>query len=109
MSSASPTRSPGPAVFAEEFASRGKRDAQGRSLRELDLKTRLFRYPCSYLIDSPAFDALPPEVLSRVKTRLQKILTGEDDSPAYAHLSAEDRQAILEILQATKPEVLGEG
>ncbi|MEZ6092603.1 MAG: hypothetical protein R3C05_32250, partial [Pirellulaceae bacterium] len=49
----------GTSGFADDFQSRGIRDQQGRSLRDLDLKHRLFRYPCSYLIYSEAFDGLP--------------------------------------------------
>ena len=33
--------------------------AKGGSLRDLDLQRRLFRYPCSYMIYSEAFEALP--------------------------------------------------
>ena len=42
----------GTSGFAEKFAAQGPRDSHGRSLRELDLRTRLFRYPCSYMIYS---------------------------------------------------------
>src|SRR6516164_8473809 len=42
----------GTSPFAEEFAQRGPRDSQRRSLRELDLSRRMFKYPCSYLIYS---------------------------------------------------------
>jgi hypothetical protein len=93
----------GTSDFAEQFAAKGLRDRQGRSLRDFDLKTRLFRYPCSYLIDSEAFDALPDVVKAHVGRRLEEILTGQDQSPAFARLSAEDRRAILEILRDTKP------
>ena len=93
----------GPTSFAEEFASRGERDAKGRSLRDFDLNTRLFKYPCSYLIYSPSFRALPDDVRGVILTRLSDILEGRDQSAQYAHLSPEIRQAILEILQETLP------
>jgi len=89
--------------FAEEFASRGPRDARGRSLRDFDLRTRIFKYPCSYLIYSEAFDALPAPAKEYVYHRLFEVLTGRERGPEFAKLSAEDRQAILEILLATKP------
>jgi hypothetical protein len=92
----------GTSGFAEEFAARGPRDDQGRSLRQLDLERRLFKYPCSYLIYSEAFDALPPLAADYVWKRLHEVLTGADQSRDFAHLSADDRQAILEILKATK-------
>ncbi|HEU4619584.1 MAG TPA: hypothetical protein VFV10_16225 [Gammaproteobacteria bacterium] len=90
--------------FRQRFEASGPRDAQGRSLRELDLTTRLFRYPLSFLIYSDAFDALPDAVKARVYERLAEILTGADPSKDFASLSPEDRRAILEILRATKPD-----
>jgi hypothetical protein len=90
-------------AFAREFAARGPRDSKGRSLRDFDLNTRLFRYPCSYLIYSDAFDALPEPSKSYVYHRLLQVLTGEDDDPDFESLSAADRQSILEILLETKP------
>ncbi len=94
----------GTSGFAEEFASRGRRDPQGRSLRDLDLNTRLFRYPCSYLIDSPAFDALPDEVRSRIVKRLKAILQDGDEAEHYPQLTPAMRSEILEILTFLKPE-----
>jgi hypothetical protein len=95
----------GTARFAETFSQIGPRDAQGRSLRDLDLQSRLLKYPCSYLIYSPDFDSLPEEMKSYVATRLRNLLTGQDPDPAFAHLSSADRKAILEILQETKPDL----
>jgi len=69
---------------------------------ELDLATRLFRYPCSYLIYSEAFDALASEVKTHIYERFRKVLGGEDTSETFAHLSQADLAAILEILTATK-------
>jgi hypothetical protein len=89
-------------AFAKEFAARGPRDSKGRSLRDLDLRTRLFRYPCSYLVYSDSFDALPEPAKGYVYHRLLEILSGRDSSPDFARLAASDRQAILEILLDTK-------
>lgn len=94
----------GTSGFAEEFASRGPFDRQGRSLRQFDLSRRLFKYPCSYLVYSRAFRELPAEVKSYVLRRLREVLCGQDRSAAFAHLSAEDRRAIDEILRDTLPE-----
>lgn len=89
--------------FAEQFPAAGPRDAKGRSLRQLDLERRLFRYPCSYMIYAPAFDALPAAAKSAVFARMWAILSGQEKAPAYARLSTADRQAIVEILRDTKP------
>jgi hypothetical protein len=95
----------GTSTFAEDFARRGPFDKQGRSLRQFDLKTRLFTYPCSYLIYSKAFAALPAEVKRPTLHRLHQVLTGHDPSPDYAHLSKDDRTAIREVLRDTMPDL----
>ena len=92
----------GTSDFTREFQKRGPFDSAGRSLRDFDLSKRLFRYPCSFLIYSEQFGALPAPVLTRVYSRLLKILQGEDKSDDFAHLSGDTRQAILEILRETK-------
>lgn len=92
----------GTSDFADYFASLGPREAQGRSLRDFDLTRRMFKYPCSYLIYSAAFDGLPAQAKHFVYRRLHEILTGAATDEAYKHLSPADRQAILEILLATK-------
>jgi hypothetical protein len=94
----------GTSAFATEFAARGPRDAHGRSLRDLDLTDRLFRYPVSYLIYSPAFDALPPAIKTAIYHRIAAALSGTDRRPAFAQLPAPAREAALEILRSTKPD-----
>jgi len=92
----------GTTSFARDFAARGPRDKNGRSLRDFDLKTRLFKYPCSYLIYSSSFDALPEAEKDYIYRRLYEILTGKDTSKDFAHLTPQDRTNILEILRDTK-------
>ena len=94
----------GTSDFAQEFAARGPTGDEGRSLRQLDLQTRLFRYPLSFLVYSESFDALPDIARSYVYRRLREVLSGADSGAEFEHLSPDDRQAILEILEATKPE-----
>jgi hypothetical protein len=93
----------GDSGFTEEFRSRGPRDARGRSLRDFDLRKRIFKYPCSYLIYSAAFDTLPAPAKEYIYHRLLEILTAREQSPEFAKLTGKDRRAILEILLATKP------
>ncbi len=92
----------GTSGFAGEFAARGPRDRQGRSLRDFDLEKRIFRYPLSYLIYSEAFDSLPDLARDYVYRRLWQVLSGEDKSGKFANLTEADRRAIIEILRDTK-------
>jgi hypothetical protein len=93
----------GTSNFTDEFAQRGPRDGRKRSLRDFDLKQRLFAYPCSYLIYSASFDGLPAPMKEYILGRLWDVLTGKDTSADFAHLSPQDRRAILDILRETKP------
>lgn len=97
----------GVSSFARTFPAAGPRDTRGRSLRDLDLTTRLMRYPCSYMIYVEAFDSLPAGAQGAVYRRLWDILSGAITGPRYAHLSAGDRRAIIEILRDTKPGLPG--
>jgi hypothetical protein len=90
--------------FVEQFMRRAVRDPKGRSLRDLDLQTRLFRYPLSYVVYSAAFDALPRAAREAVYARVAAVLRGQDPGEAYAELDAAGGAAIIEILAATKPE-----
>lgn len=94
----------GSSTFATDYQARGPRDRQGRSLRDLDLKTRSLKYPCSPLVYSPAFDALPRPLKDYLWERLRDILSGADQSPAYARMAKADRDAVFAILRETKPE-----
>ncbi|MBI4263301.1 MAG: hypothetical protein HY657_02900 [Acidobacteria bacterium] len=98
-----PERIIGTSGYAEWFSARAPTDAMGRSLYQLDLKNRLFQHPLSYMIYSRAFEALPEAVKAEVYARIAEVLSGANPS-RYRHLTHEDRQALLEILDATKPE-----
>ena len=93
----------GDAQYVADFTAPGLRDSKGRSLRDLDLQTRMFKHPCSFLIYSEAFDEIPTVMREHLLQRLHAILTGQDTDPQFAKLAATDRQAILEILRETKP------
>jgi hypothetical protein len=84
----------GTSGFAEEFAKQGLRDSKGRSLRDFDLQTRMFRYPCSFMIYSETFDAMPAIVKDRLYRKLWEVVTSKD--------AGVDRTAILEIIRDTK-------
>jgi hypothetical protein len=99
-----PLRAPvkGTSAFAASFQQRGPRDGRGRSLRDFDLATRLFKYPLSYTIYSAEFDAIAAPVRTQIYRRLYDALSGRDTRPAFARLSTGDRRATLEIVRDTK-------
>lgn len=80
----------GPSAFAQSFSASGPRDRRGRSLRDLDLQSRLLKYRCSYMIYSPAFDGLPAATRAAFYTRARTVLESRGDT------------AVLEILDETK-------
>jgi hypothetical protein len=75
----------GASSFTADFARRGP-------LREFDLRTRLFRYPLSYMIYSAQFNALPDGVRNRIYRRL------------FDELRAKSPETV-EILRKTKPDL----
>jgi hypothetical protein len=100
---------PGPVAgtspFAAGFNASARRDSRGRSLRDLDLHHRLLKHPCSYLIYSEAFDAMPAAAKAAVYARLWEVLSGRERGERYGVLTPVDRQAILDILRETKPDL----
>jgi hypothetical protein len=97
----------GSTEFAKVFSARsskiGQVDSQGRSLRDLDLQTRLFKYACSYMIYSDAFKQLPELMYEKIRQRMYQVLSAEEPVAGYERLSAADRQAVLQILSETAP------
>ncbi len=88
-------------AFAQEFAARGPRDSQGRSLRDFELTSRMFRFPCSYMIYSASFTALQPALRAEIYAQLQQVLTGQSQAEEYQHLDQQTRQQTLTILRET--------
>jgi hypothetical protein len=92
----------GVSTFTKTFPQRGPRDKQGRSLRDFDLKNRMFKYPMSYMIYTEAFDGIPDWARDRTYQRLYEVLTGKNKSERFAKISMADREAVLEIVRDTK-------
>jgi len=90
--------------FAEWFAGRGPKDSRGRSLRDFDRRSRLFRYPVSYMVYAPVTTALPQSARDALFARMRDVLEGRDLDPRYQRLSPDGRQAALEILHETHPD-----
>lgn len=96
-----PARVQGVSSFAATFAARGPRDRAGRSLRDFDLETRIFRYPLSFLVYGAQFQALPPPVRAAVLAEVKRRLDASAPGPRFPHLTAPVRAAIRDIVRAT--------
>lgn len=90
-------------VFQARSQKQGEVDSQGRSLRQFDLTTRLFKYPCSYMVYSKAFRDLPEPIYNQIRKRLFQVLSAKEPIAEYKRLSDQDRRAVLEILNETMP------
>jgi hypothetical protein len=91
--------------FQTAFQHNARRDSAGRSLKDFQLKHRIFRYRCSYMIYSSAFEDLPASLKSMVYARLLEVLDGHDQTELFSHLSSFERGAIKEILRETKADL----
>lgn len=75
----------------------------GQIAEDVRSRPRLFRHPCSFLISSPSFDALPEDLRQRFWSRLAAVLEAAPGNDGLDHLSADDRATLRSILAATKP------
>jgi hypothetical protein len=94
----------GNAEYVSQFEKRGPRDEKGRSLRDFDLQTKLFKHPVSFLIYSMDFDTLPAYTKDYVYRRIADVLEGREHDKAFGHIARAERRAALEILAETKPD-----
>lgn len=91
-------------AYQRVFQANARRASDGRSLKDLSLKGRMFQNRCSYLIYSDSFLALPPELKKQVYARLEQILEGKNAESRYSYLGKEERIRITRILRETHPE-----
>lgn len=91
----------GAPALKTHFLQGAKRDSSGASLREFDLKNRLFKYRCSYMIHSAAFSGLPAPLKTEVLRQLRRALNGDDQGGDYSHLPEVERRVIRAILGET--------
>ncbi len=90
--------------FVEDFQHNARVSKDGRSLKDFQLLSRIFKYRCSYMIYSSSFESLPKPLKAKIYQRLGSILTGKDTSNQYAYLKESERRRILNILIETLPD-----
>ena len=95
----------GDAAFKADFLRSRRVAPTGASLRDFDLKTRLFRNRCSYMIYSPEFHGIPSRMKQHVFLRLREALSVEKPLKDYAYLPPAEKVAIHAILKGTVPDL----
>jgi hypothetical protein len=89
----------GTSGFTQWFANVGRTGEVGRTLRDFDLETRLFRYPVSYLIHSPTFAGLPGPLRQEVARRIRRELGNESRHPVLSQLSEAERSELATLVE----------
>jgi hypothetical protein len=89
--------------FSKDFARNKKAIANGASLKDFDLKTRMFKYRCSYMIYTPQWQKMPSIVKTRIYAGMKAALSGKTRD--FAYLPAEERLGIVAILRETLPDL----
>ncbi|MEM7146589.1 MAG: hypothetical protein AAF591_15750 [Verrucomicrobiota bacterium] len=94
----------GDPAYIEQFLASRRPDSEDQSLKDLDLNDRLFKYRCSYMIYSAAFQGLPDGFRHQVYRRLQEALDTDSPDPDYRYLPNAEKKAIAKILRETLPD-----
>ena len=89
--------------FAKDFARNKKAIASGASLKDFDLKTRMFKHRCSYMIYTPQWQKMPAIIKTKVYAGMKGALSGKNRD--YAYLPADERLGIVAILRETLPDL----
>jgi len=91
--------------FIAQFQKGVPRDSKKRSLKDFNLKTRIFEYPLSYMIYTDQFDSLSKTAKNYILKRIHEVLSGKDTSDDFKHLTPEIKKSIWEILKETKKDL----
>lgn len=97
--------------YQKWFEKQGKRDAQGRSLKDFDLQTRLFRHRLSYLIYTDSFNKMPAAARLRILREIYAFLNASDAELIRAwdvvptDFPLLERRAIQQIVAETLPDL----
>lgn len=92
----------GDARFKQDFLATRRATAAGVSLKDFDLRSRLFKHRCSYMIYNPVFTGLPGELKTRIYRRMAEALDPTSAArKEFDYLPAEEKKSIRGILKAT--------
>lgn len=97
----------GDPAYLNAFAANRRATPDGLSLKDFDLKTRLFRHRCSYMIYTDQWAQLPPLIKDRCWKYLKRLLA-EGGNGVASWIPGTERTAIRRILSATLPAEAGD-
>ncbi len=86
----------GDSTFTQDFS-------QQHPLKHFNLKTRLFEYPLSYLINTKSMKALDPVIQAKFEERIKQVLLSEAGHGEYSKLDAERAREAWRIYQNANP------
>ncbi|MEZ5387660.1 MAG: hypothetical protein R3F13_19300 [Prosthecobacter sp.] len=90
----------GDEAFAADFLRDRKTTSAGLSLKDLDMKTRIFKHRCSYMLYTDTWKEAPKELKERVYYHMALYLRDQPDAQ-HAHIPQAERLAIRSILKET--------
>lgn len=90
----------GDAAFTKDFLSDRRTTKAGLSLKDLDMKTRIFKHRCSYMLYTDTWKEAPKDLKERVYYHMALYLRDQPDA-LHAHLAPGERVAIRSILKET--------
>lgn len=89
--------------FIRDFQANKITTATGASLKDFDLRTRLFKHRCTYMLYTDSWKDAPRELKDRVYYQMALGLRETGVAPEYAVLPVQERLAIRSILKETLP------
>jgi hypothetical protein len=93
----------GDSAFKTDFLRNRKQAPDGTSLKDLDLRTHLFKHRCSYMLYSRVFTTLQPEFKKLVYARLSAAVAEVNPPREFNYLPITEKRAIRTIVGATLP------
>ena len=89
--------------FIRDFQAKKITTGSGHSLKDFDLKTRLFKYRCTYMLYTDSWKEAPRDIKDKVYLHMAQGLKETGTPKDMSHLPVSERLAIRAILKETLP------
>lgn len=90
----------GDPAYAQDFLRDRKLTEAGLSLKDFDMRTRMFKHRCSYMLYTDTWKQAPKELKERIYYHMALYLRDQPDAH-HAHLAPAERMAVRGILKET--------